>query len=402
MRPQSPLFNFPWHSAPRRWGHGLHSLCSYMAMFPPALPHFFIRWLTLPGQVVYDPFSGRGTTLLESGLLGRRGMGSDANPLAWILSSAKAQPCSLDELQARIREIQRHRRKACTKSVPAHVRPLFSESVLSQLQSIKGQLNTRRKIDRFLLATLCGILHANAKADGTPRGLTVAMPNTFAMAPGYVARYIEEHNLKPPEVNVLDALNTRLVDLDLPGQGFSCGKVWMQDAAASGPWPAAMPHASLVFTSPPYLEVMKYGKLNWIRSWLIGEDPRVIDSRLFASASLPKYLDFTTRVLQRARAKVKSNGWVCMVIGDVRRDSGDINLAEEVIKHCVPETDLSVVAVVADNLPIEHKVSRIWGATRGRATKTDRIIIMGGPKTRDLPPIPSIDWGKTPALEAAK
>ena len=53
----------------------------------------------------------------------------------------------------------------------------------------------------------------------------------------------------------------------------------MQPYLARGP--AAMPHASLVFTSPPYLEVMKYGKLNWIRSWLIGEDPRVIDSRLF-------------------------------------------------------------------------------------------------------------------------
>src|SRR6266478_788988 len=136
------LLNLPWHSAPRRWGHRLHSLCSYMAMFPPALPHFFIRWLTQPGHVVYDPFSGRGTTLLEAGLLGRRGLGSDANPLAWILSSAKAQPCSLDELQARIRELRRLRRQVSTRSAPDHVRPLFSDSVLSQLQSIKGQLNT--------------------------------------------------------------------------------------------------------------------------------------------------------------------------------------------------------------------------------------------------------------------
>lgn len=77
----STMTALPWHSAPRRWGHELHSLCSYMAMFPPSIPHFFIRWLTEPGDVVYDPFSGRGTTVLEACLLGRRGLGSDANQI---------------------------------------------------------------------------------------------------------------------------------------------------------------------------------------------------------------------------------------------------------------------------------------------------------------------------------
>src|SRR5690348_16797637 len=86
-----------WRSAPRRWGHSLHSLCSYMAMFPPTLPHTFIRWLTDVGDVVYDPFSGRGTTVLEACLQQRIGLGSDANPLAWILSSAKANPPTRSE-----------------------------------------------------------------------------------------------------------------------------------------------------------------------------------------------------------------------------------------------------------------------------------------------------------------
>ena len=35
-----------WRRASRRWGHPLHSLCSYFAMFPPQVPHVFIRWLT--------------------------------------------------------------------------------------------------------------------------------------------------------------------------------------------------------------------------------------------------------------------------------------------------------------------------------------------------------------------
>ena len=42
------------------------------ARFPVALPSFFIKLLTLPGQVVFDPFAGTGTTGLAAELLGRR------------------------------------------------------------------------------------------------------------------------------------------------------------------------------------------------------------------------------------------------------------------------------------------------------------------------------------------
>src|SRR5947209_6626116 len=78
-----------WRQAPRRWGHGLHGLCSYFAMFPPQLAHTVISWLTEPGDSVYDPFAGRGTVALEAALLGREAFSSDANPLATVLTQAK-------------------------------------------------------------------------------------------------------------------------------------------------------------------------------------------------------------------------------------------------------------------------------------------------------------------------
>src|SRR6266545_5048070 len=90
-QPNLSLLPRRWHRAPRRWGHPLHSLCSYFAMFPPQIANVFVRWLTAPGDSVYDPFSGRGTVPLEAVLLGRRGLGSDANPLAVALTQAKAQ-----------------------------------------------------------------------------------------------------------------------------------------------------------------------------------------------------------------------------------------------------------------------------------------------------------------------
>ncbi|WP_163556419.1 DNA methyltransferase [Helicobacter suis] len=58
-------------------------------MFPPSLPHYFIEKYTRPGDIVYDPFCGRGTSVLEGCRLGRIGVGNDLSPLAFCLSKAK-------------------------------------------------------------------------------------------------------------------------------------------------------------------------------------------------------------------------------------------------------------------------------------------------------------------------
>ena len=89
-----------------------------------------------------------------------------------------------------------------------------------------------------------------------------------------------------------------------------------------------------------------------------------------------------SKTLQSLRACVREDGYVCLVIGDVRRGEEQINLAQHVADSCVAGTGLRVLRIVDDHLPVEHKVSRIWGATKGRATKVDRILMLGGPKVR--------------------
>lgn len=46
------------------------------AMFPSAIPEFWIKFLTEPGELVVDPFSGSGKVGLKADQLGRR----------WIIS----------------------------------------------------------------------------------------------------------------------------------------------------------------------------------------------------------------------------------------------------------------------------------------------------------------------------
>src|SRR4051794_1805062 len=57
-----PVFTNEFWTAKQRAGNSLHEI-SYRACFKPQLPRFFIERLTKPGDRVYDPFMGRGTTL---------------------------------------------------------------------------------------------------------------------------------------------------------------------------------------------------------------------------------------------------------------------------------------------------------------------------------------------------
>lgn len=52
-----------WKGVSKTGGHPFRPLGSYMALFPPRIPHYSIQPFTRPGDLVLDPFSGRGTTV---------------------------------------------------------------------------------------------------------------------------------------------------------------------------------------------------------------------------------------------------------------------------------------------------------------------------------------------------
>src|SRR6266700_3770222 len=71
-----------------RTRHRFHAICPYFAMFPEAFAERWINQLTRPGDLILDPFSGRGTTVFQANLMGRRGLACDINPVAFVLSKA--------------------------------------------------------------------------------------------------------------------------------------------------------------------------------------------------------------------------------------------------------------------------------------------------------------------------
>ena len=80
-----PVYEAELWTSRQRQASSIHEI-SYRACFKPQLPAYFIERLTQEGDVVYDPFSGRGTTAIEAALRGRNVIANDVNPLSAILT----------------------------------------------------------------------------------------------------------------------------------------------------------------------------------------------------------------------------------------------------------------------------------------------------------------------------
>lgn len=93
-----PYFVNEFWTSGQRKGHSVHEV-SYRACFKPQLPEFFIKRLTAPGEVVLDPFMGRGTTPVEAGLHDRRAFGNDINPLSVLLTRPRLTTQSYHAVQ---------------------------------------------------------------------------------------------------------------------------------------------------------------------------------------------------------------------------------------------------------------------------------------------------------------
>ncbi len=83
----------------------MHRLFRYPAKFHPPVVDALIEAFTKPGQVIFDPFCGSGTTLLESSIAGRRSSGSDIDPLAVAIATAKTRRYELEEVRETLGQI---------------------------------------------------------------------------------------------------------------------------------------------------------------------------------------------------------------------------------------------------------------------------------------------------------
>jgi hypothetical protein len=80
--------------------HGLHP---YLGKFIPQLVEVFLRRYFKPGDCVYDPFVGSGTTLVEANAFGAEGIGCDISAFNCLLTRVKAADYALGALELALR-----------------------------------------------------------------------------------------------------------------------------------------------------------------------------------------------------------------------------------------------------------------------------------------------------------
>jgi DNA methylase len=410
-----------WKAQPRLWGHSLHPMCSYLASFPAALAHSFVERYSRPGDVVLDPFSGRGTAPLEALVGGRIGVGNDLNPFAHLLTAAKLEPPTQAEARTRATAlrlafaggaagwldvagaIQADPAAGGPAPVPAEVALAFHQRTFAQLLFLQGALDLDVPVDRFIAASIAGILHGK-----TPSYLSTLMPNTFSMAPRYVRDFAARTAFQSPDRDAFDRLDAKLTRLFRDPPPRTPGIALLGDARDAGTRASAalrsrrLPErARLVLTSPPYLRVLKYGYYNWLRAWFLGFDSRAIDASLDDAHRRAPYLQFLREVLTDLRPRLTEDGIVVLVIGDVATDRGraapdGIGLAERVWEDAAQPEGYRLAGIADDDVHAHRKVTKLWGREAGRATQVDRMLVLatseaGRRRAISAAPLP-VDW----------
>ena len=249
-----------WKEQQRLWGHSFHPMCSYLASFPAALTHAFIARYSRRGDVVLDPFSGRGTTPLQASAEGRIGVGNDLNPFAHLLTASKVEPATPAEARTRVAALRlawasdaaswtaladrvigdpstlvpwagsRAEASSGVEAVPAEVLVCFHRRTLAQLLLIRTTLDLDRPTDRFIAAAITGILHGKSASY-----LSEIMPNTFSMAPRYVRDFAARTAFSSPERDVFDCVERKLARLFRQPQPAAPGLALLGDARDVAP-----------------------------------------------------------------------------------------------------------------------------------------------------------------------
>ena len=122
----------PWRSGQLPQDSPLHRMMSRVGGFPPALVRYFIGAYSRPGDVILDPFCGKGTTLLEAAVAGRRAVGGDISRTAVISARAKTYPVTTSEVANYVQDLPASLNQVCS-DIPASVSLFFQKETFRHL-----------------------------------------------------------------------------------------------------------------------------------------------------------------------------------------------------------------------------------------------------------------------------
>lgn len=366
---QVAVYQNEFWTSKQRACHSLHEV-SYRACFKPQVPRFFIERLTAPGDAVFDPFMGRGTTPIEAALLGRRALGSDLNPVAQTLATARVSPPNFRAIEARLNEIE-------LPIEPLHNEELlvfFERATLGELEAWQRYLGARHLTSDFdSVDGWIEMVAANRLTGHSPGFFSVyTMPPNQAVSLQSQRKINEKREQTPTyrDTRKLIARKSRQLlrdeicdcDLDLDH------RIWTGAADS-----VDLPDDSidLIVTSPPFLDIVDYKLDNWLRAWFCGHDLNPIP--LWQTRDLGQWRVWMTNAFREWHRILEPGGALCFEVGEVSAKKVRLEIEAVQIAAAV---GFKVECIVINNQNFT-KTAHLWGVTNGaRGTNSNRVVVL--------------------------
>jgi hypothetical protein len=362
-------------TARQRQASRLHEI-SYRACFKPQLPRYFIQRLTRPGDVVYDPFSGRGTTLIEAGLNGRRVIANDANPLSAILTRPRLLVPGFEAVAQRLTRIP-----ASPSRADVDLSMFYHPDTEREIVGLRDYLEARRNtgeeddVDRWIRMVATNRLTGHSKGFFSIYTLPPNQAASPASQRRINARLKQQPGYRDTKAIILDktASLTRGLTDEQRARLRAAGEaalILTSDARNTSTIPSDS--VQLTVTSPPFLDVVQYASDNWLRCWFNGIDAEAVSAQITLARTIEAWSDVMDAVFAELYRLTQPGGWVAFEVGEVR--GGKVRLDE----HVAPLGERAGFACVGILINQQQftKTANIWGIhNNDRGTNTNRIVV---------------------------
>lgn len=369
-----------------------HNIHPYPAKYIPQIPNKLIRFLSLKGERIWDPFGGSGTTALESLLLGRQVLSSDINPISEIIGKAKTTSIVKDEEDELIQLVEKLRVISESKE---NIRAKLKDS--SKLT--KRYIPEITNMDKWFhghtigeLALLRWLIEEKLNYEGS-KNVSKAIFSKIVLKVSFQdseTRYVS----KPREVSEGEALKLFALELDnaIKKVRKTSELLKFQRAefkTANLITEKIVPDNSidLIVTSPPYPNATDYHLYHRFRIFWLGFDPKEMSKSEIGShlrhqkedTSIDNYVAEMKECLDKMHSALRPGRIAALVLGDSIFEKQIFKTAELLAK-VASEIGFENIGIVKRPL---HETKRSFSIAK-RLKEEKILIIRKPPETLDL------------------
>jgi DNA modification methylase len=287
----------------------VHRLHPYLGKFVPQLAEVFLRRYASPGQLVWDPFAGSGTTLVEANAFGARVAGCDVSAFNCLLMRAKTATYDPTTLLADVVRLSDREPGKKARRGGAYLRRWFAPRSLVELLAFRERIEGTEYPELWQV-----VLSRSARS----ARLTRHDDLDFPAEPVTGEYFCHKHRRVCRPVGEADKFLRRYVrDAVQRVQEFADSRSAASVSIVHGDSRAIDPPGpvDLVFTSPPYPGLIDYHEQHAYAYELLGLERRDCDE---IGRGVKGYCDDITAVLSRARRALRRGGKIVVVVNDRR------------------------------------------------------------------------------------